>query len=510
MLVPRALLFLQRQVREDARGLLIWLVLGANAAVAAVALWLFTEDMYWRTAPGRGLLWVMAWLDYVALFLLGIGQFTAAIIEEKEAQTLGLLRLAGVGPWSILLGKLGNRLLLALLLLTVQAPFLLLAVSLGGVGLGTVLAALALIGLLILKIAGVALVCSVLCRTRVAAGGLALVLLGLGEWGGYLLGGLWWLATEQALPSIDTWLVTSTWYRLVGLSSSLGEVPLIPTDWWADLAVAAAGLLAARLLFHRYATDTGVEDGGGWIARLRQLPGMGAGRAWVGWPILWKDFHHGLGGRPVLLLRVLLILILAAWLAASVFAEYRQYQYTGFYPNYVWKSIGGTTYVVGGLLFLVEVGRGLSRLLSSEKSQLTLAALVTTPQPLHLIVFSKFWAAVTMALPFAVTASLGSILLGECDEEELWQASIAFACWGIAYWNLCALFALVIRWAGFAAALLSMVLIIMLQIFVIIETNNGSDPGIAIMLIAMLTAAASFLLWFPLMARLRALTHELG
>ena len=204
-----------------------------------------------------------------------------------------------------------------------------------------------------------------------------------------------------------------------------------------------------------------------------------------------------------------LILALLALLLAVVFDQYRGYTWAS--SSYIWKEIGGVTFIGGGLVFLLDVGRGLSRLLSSEKAQLTLAALVGTPQPLHLILFSKFWAAVAMALPWAVAGSLGSIVLGECDDDDVWQASVAFMCWGISYWNLSAYLALLIRWASFAAALLAMVMLMLMQIYLLESFFRFSaDMGFLVMLTAMITAAASFLLWFPLMARLRALAHELG
>ena len=52
--------------------------------------------------------------------------------EEKEEQTLGLLRMTGLSPLSILLGKSTSRLCGALLLLAAQFPFTIFAVTLGG------------------------------------------------------------------------------------------------------------------------------------------------------------------------------------------------------------------------------------------------------------------------------------------------------------------------------------------------------------------------------------------
>src|SRR5690606_3130488 len=59
--------------------------------------------------------------------------FATCITEEKEEQTLGLLRMANVRPITILTGKLAPRLASALLILVVQFPFTLLAITLGGV-----------------------------------------------------------------------------------------------------------------------------------------------------------------------------------------------------------------------------------------------------------------------------------------------------------------------------------------------------------------------------------------
>ena len=55
---------------------------------------------------------------------------TSAEAEEKEEQTLGLLRMTGLNALSILLGKSTSRLLGALLLLLAQFPFTIFAITL--------------------------------------------------------------------------------------------------------------------------------------------------------------------------------------------------------------------------------------------------------------------------------------------------------------------------------------------------------------------------------------------
>ena len=70
---------------------------------------------------------------YWFVTLLGGVYFCTAIVEEKEEQTLPLLKMTGASPAAILLGKSGPRLVSVLLLLLVVMPFLLLAITLGGV-----------------------------------------------------------------------------------------------------------------------------------------------------------------------------------------------------------------------------------------------------------------------------------------------------------------------------------------------------------------------------------------
>ena len=59
--------------------------------------------------------------------------FSLAITEEKEEETLPLLRMTGVRNFTLLIGKSVPRLAIVILLILVSAPFLLLSVTLGGV-----------------------------------------------------------------------------------------------------------------------------------------------------------------------------------------------------------------------------------------------------------------------------------------------------------------------------------------------------------------------------------------
>src|SRR5262245_60258699 len=115
-------------------------------------------------APGLKLFNTMTYLNLILISLAGVSFFATAITEEKEEETLGLLKMAGIDPLGILLGKSTSRLLGTILLLLVQIPFILLAITLGGVTLGQVLAAYCSLAAYMILLANVGLFCSVRYR----------------------------------------------------------------------------------------------------------------------------------------------------------------------------------------------------------------------------------------------------------------------------------------------------------------------------------------------------------
>src|SRR5262245_16371790 len=122
---------LERSLRIDARswqthvarlGLMLGIYLSLSFAYA-------TSGMF--GAPGLRFFEANVFLNVIFLTLLGVGFFSTAITEEKEEDTLGLMLMAGISPLGLLIGKLGGRLVQALLLILVQYPFTLLAITMG-------------------------------------------------------------------------------------------------------------------------------------------------------------------------------------------------------------------------------------------------------------------------------------------------------------------------------------------------------------------------------------------
>jgi len=169
-MIAKTLALTLRAIREDTRLLRMHLF---RLFLLAIIVW-FLVLTQWNDmgigAPGLNFFSYITYLDFCFISLAGIGFFASAITEEKEEMTLGLLRMAGIGPMALLTGKLLPRLLGAVLLLSVQFPFTLLAITLGGVSLAQVAAAYCTLFTYTLMLSGVALFCSVASRlTKTAA-----------------------------------------------------------------------------------------------------------------------------------------------------------------------------------------------------------------------------------------------------------------------------------------------------------------------------------------------------
>src|SRR5688500_2933800 len=104
---------LQQSVRQPGT---YWL----RAAFAAGVLfmwWIVQQHMAYAGAPGRAAFQLIIVLNYMVVILASCSFFVQAIGEEKEENTLGLLRMTNLSPLSILLGKAAGRLFIALLIL---------------------------------------------------------------------------------------------------------------------------------------------------------------------------------------------------------------------------------------------------------------------------------------------------------------------------------------------------------------------------------------------------------
>jgi hypothetical protein len=132
-MLTKAFALLSQTFRVDVRQLRTHLLRGG---IAAGVLWLLIIvhfDTPFRSSPGLMFCEGLTFSTMALLTLMGAFYFPSVITEEKEEQTLGLLRMAGVGSVTLLLGKSVAKVGVVLLLIAVSLPYWWLCVTLGGV-----------------------------------------------------------------------------------------------------------------------------------------------------------------------------------------------------------------------------------------------------------------------------------------------------------------------------------------------------------------------------------------
>jgi ABC-type transport system involved in multi-copper enzyme maturation permease subunit len=445
-----AFALLERSLRIDARAWSTHLVrLGLIGTVYfSLCYVLATQDMV--GAPGLRFFEKMAYLEIVFMTLLGIGFFSTVITEEKEEDTLGLMLMAGISPLGILAGKSGGPLLQTVLLIAVQQPFMLLAVTMGGVTSEQVWAAtIAFLAYMVL-LSGFGLLCSTIAtRSRTASG---LMVVGL--------------AVYFALPSSARYFL---WLRI----NSLRLTNQVNLDFWATICTSISdacilprmsdilssgysqspwsiqvtsnvivGLICALVAWSVFglATRNPATEAGsrGLVARKREFLRLTAGRAWNN-PFLWKDFHFVAGGIGGCIPRTLYYLGL--WF---VIFELEQLTGAGVGP-------GGNSVeiylILTSLSVAIDAGIVLARSIHDEVRSQTLTTLLMLPQSSVKMIYAKFAGALLGWLPGPIIELVVTILTeaGRRDFKSLVKNEHGG-------WALVFLFALIPHFSSVAAA----------------------------------------------------------
>ncbi len=222
MKLPALALF-ERSLRLETRSVLVcWSRAGLMLLIMFMLIPIqATARAGYLGAPGLNFLEELVWVNLVCITLAGLSYFASAITEEKEEMMLGLLRMTDLNPVAILLGKSTSRLVGALLLLLVQVPFVLLAITLGGVGLLQVAAAYGTLLAYLFLVCNLALLFSVMFRNTTTAAAFTLAVLLLFLIGHYFAAGI-----EQylALPG------------QINLYRGVWAVPTTMIDLWRQAA----------------------------------------------------------------------------------------------------------------------------------------------------------------------------------------------------------------------------------------------------------------------------------
>ena len=388
MTSPVLALFI-RSLREDARSKLTYLA--RAGMVGVIILFLFTTIVFsdWTGAPGLDFFRIIVNIQAVFITLAGLSYFASAITEEKEEQTLGLLRMTDLNPLSILLGKSTSRLAGALLLLLAQFPFTLLAITLGGVAQRQIVASYCTLGAYLFFLSNLALLFSVLFpRTGPAAFATGSVL-ALAMAVGLVL--LPETPLVHALPFAQLDTILATGFTGAPLS---GQVR-------GNLAAGLGCFLLAWAFFGRLCS--GCEDASAvhadvrsWWQRGRFSPGRPRVLA-----ITWKDAHFLHGGRAMMLAKA----VGYGALLAVVWVSLRRIPGTTF-TEFGWIALG-----VMALALTLELGFAASRCFRVEIDEHTLSTLALAPLTIRGLVQEKTKECMGSALPALSYLVLGGAML---------------------------------------------------------------------------------------------------
>ncbi len=417
-------------------------------------------------APGLFFFKPLTYLNFVLISLAGISLFSSAITEEKEEMTLGLLRMAGISPLALLLGKGTSRLFTAVLILSVQFPFTLLAVTLGGITRNQVFATYIALLAYILLIANLGLFSSVFCSRSSRAALLTTICLALMFFGPFLLDALWnvvlaidVLPDDSSLPStVDTiflWLTEiSVWNRLGTISRSGFNDSPFSTQVIVDCVAAALLFLASWVSFDWFNhEEISAAPPRGLLPRFSRKPGgkrTGMPRPWKH-PLAWKDYHFIAGGRRLAIAKFIAYLAICGMITgfAAIMAPN---------PSFEREEIAGLLISVSLFGICLETSLMASRVFHDETKLHTLSNLVMLPISIPRMAYEKIAGCLWGLFPATTLFLAGAILapsnfgttLAEIITQPwhwVWIAQL------IMFWHLIAWGSLQIKWGALPLAI---------------------------------------------------------
>lgn len=383
-----------RSLQEDARAAATYWARGALAAFILLIVVAMASSNSWGGAPGRTFFISIISLQTVSITLVGLSYFGSVITEEKEEQTLGLLRMTDLNPLSILLGKSTSRLCGALLLLIAQLPFTIFAITYGGISLAQIIASYCALGAYTFLLCNVALLGSVIARRTAGAAAFTVIVVGFLLSSGPILG---WLHSRLGNYGIKTGLkpladtlwdttLIARFMEILGTGFTRSPVGLQVAS---NLALGVLCFLIAWAVFGRCCDRAPAEIAS--AAPARKILGLSLRRPPrpQAHALHWKDFHFLCGGRIGLIVRII------GYGGAAAYACYRMLEKGG--------SVGFSA--VGSLVsfvYSIDLAILAARMFGTEIRDQTLSALATLPLTIRQIAYRKALVLVQFALPGAI------------------------------------------------------------------------------------------------------------
>ncbi len=418
-MIRGSLAMMDRALRVDSRLLRAHLVRLLFVGFIVWMLWTIQDRSMFFGAPGAQFFSMMSAVTFILITLGGLSLFATAITEEKEEMTLGLLQMAGVGPAGILLGKGVTRLVIALLILASQFPFMLLAITLGGVLVNQVWAIYVALAAYLLMMSAAGLFISVMCRTSRQASLMMSILILVYFFGPYILQEALSASVTAGIFEVDgfvdqsaDWIIssvkeTSIFHRLEIISNSAFNQPIISMQVVSNSTMAALLLGLSWLTFGYFNREerAASQERPFWARRWGDIRLLKVPRAWKS-ALVWKDFNFMTGGFPLMVFKL-------AFYGLTVHAVYLFFHFTGpsRYANIeLW---GSTAMWMGGIFLFAELSVYSSRIFREEIRWRTCPTLWMLPQSFVLTIYAKWAGCLVALLPAVILFIVGATVYPE-------------------------------------------------------------------------------------------------
>ena len=411
----QTLAFLTRSIRQESRLLTHHAVRGAMVLLALVA-------FFWQVAVtpklgASGLILVnkISEYCYYCLTLLGIMYFSLAITEEKEEETLPLLRMTGVRNFTLLIGKSIPRLAIVLLLILVAAPFLLLSISLGGVVPEQILAIVLGMMCYAFCLSQLGLFCSTITRNSQRAVSLTFVLWLVLEFGSWLLTMSAAACKEWGFPVVQNgceylaehWWPSTMWSASGEYLSFVRGDRILHSQMGFHLCVGVAFFLCSWLLFEKM-NQASLAQGASASENITRgiktrTNGLLSLRCWDA-ALVWKSWQFQVGGWLWMLICVIGIPVFSVGIVVVISVLMDQ----SLDP----EACCTTLIIVGVFSFLIMVARLFGRVLNQEIHQQTLASLCMLPKKRWTVISELYLGLLPGVIGPVISFGLGWIWLG--------------------------------------------------------------------------------------------------
>jgi len=425
----------------------------------------------------------------IGITLYGFALFSTTITEEKEAQTLGLLKMAGISSLGILLGKSTSLLISALLLIACVIPFAMLSVTLGGVSTFQVMAVFILIVSHIIMIANVGLFFSVICsRSRQASS----FTLGFILCYGLLPYFVTLLVMEmqynnnspsfllQSVADINLFVQqTCAFNRLDVILTTGFQGSLFSTQTWFNCGIGIAFFIFSLLTFERFTRHEIPTDPKRTLLLFKKkIKKSRSGRATKNF-LIWKDYNFILGGLFHSIIRCLLYLIIC--IIVIGYSSYQQMRYNSSF-EIEWEDSGNALMVIFLIISIASIAGRLSKNFGSEKQWNTFSNLLMLPYSSYHLMLRKILCCFIATLPAVLFFFLSTLLNLEDFSDGLSDFFSEIYGWTLLFsvplfWNLTIYLSLRIKRAPAVLALGIIVLSYMLLIFIALSSGGGGIEG---------------------------------